>query len=175
MKKVKNYIPFVLILVLFVAAVGLIFAITNQSNFKRLVSDIVPGNNSSTIVDGTFLPTENLSDEEKVLNFPGPTASNEDRKNHAILANKIAKFVNELNLNNCKKPNPPVIKIKEGENLKVNNQDSKSYKLFIDPTHIYTIAPKATTNIKVAFGKGKGLYGYSCEGNQDLLGIIIIQ
>lgn len=158
----KNQLP--LIIILLVPAIILGQAIYKQHN---------PQPSSRSVVSSSkLMPTDLTEDEKAVLHPPSLDAPSTEKEKHDALAVKLSKEGDSLDITNCGS-NPLVLRIEINENLKVKNSDNIDRKLIFDDTHEYQIAKNSTTNLKVDFGHGVGLYGYICEG-VGLTGFILV-
>lgn len=102
-------------------------------------------------------------DEKFILNPPSKEASKSALVKHAQIVAKLAKDMGTLEINNCK-PNPLVLNIKYGSELKIQNNDNVKHMLIIDSKHYYELPTNNSLTIKVDFKYGAGDYGYVCEG-----------
>lgn len=156
----KNQLP--LIIILLVVALLLGQAIYKQHMPQPPAEPVAP----------SLIPSDLTEDEKAVLNPPSPDAPAAEREKHDALAEKLSKESDSLDITNCRS-NPLVLRIKNNENLKVKNSDNIDRNLIFDDTHKYQIAKNSTTNLKVDFGHGVGLYGYVCQG-VGLTGFILV-
>lgn len=148
-----------------VPAIVLGKAIYKQNNPKPSPESVAPKLSN-------LMPSELTEDEKAVLAPPSPDASAEERDKHTSLATKLSKESDNLDITNCSS-NPLVLRIKNNKNLKVKNSDDVPHMLILDDSHKYQIAKNSTTDLKVDFGHGIGLYGYICEG-VGLTGFILV-
>ena len=108
---------------------------------------------------------------ENVLVFPGPGATPEEQRAHFVLAEKTALAADEIDLTGCK-ANPVVVRMKEGDEIRVKNSDGKSHVLLVSADEKYSIEANSTKSLKPLFLKGPGLYGYNCD-DKLLVGILL--
>jgi len=167
-----NYKKIQLPLIIILLAVALVLgqAIYKQQSPQPSKESLPRETNSSNLPK--LLPPDLTADEKAVLNPPSPDAPAAEREKHSALAAKLSKESDSLDITNCRS-NPLVLRIKINKNLIVKNSGNIDRKLIFDDTHKHQIAKNSTTNIKVDFGHGVGLYGYICEG-VGLTGFILV-
>lgn len=164
---------------LIIIALILGYAIFKQSNDKQatlipspssyLAAKSNPSSASSSAKQRRELPA-NLSDDEKaLLNPPAPDAPKEEKDKHFALVVKLAQEAPALELNQCSKPQPIDLKLKQNQPFQVNNSDTADHTIVIDQNHHYLIPAKGSIKITPDFGHGLGAYGYLCD---DLAGVV---
>lgn len=162
------------IAILTLIAVVLGIAIFRQQNIAlpSLLSKTpspTPSSATSRISRNALPP--NVTEEERFLySPPRKEASPEAQKAFYGRVAQLAKEAPSLTLNKCEKPEPLVIKVKQGADVKIENDDIADHTIVINPEHKYKIESKKTAVIKVDFGRGVGQYGYTCEGVAGLVG-----
>lgn len=103
------------------------------------------------------------ADERFILNPPSAEASKSALAKHAKMVATLAKPADTLEVTACR-PNPLVLNVKLGSQIKIQNNDETEHKIIVDGSHYYKIPPKSSQIIKVEFKYGTGDYGYVCEG-----------
>lgn len=108
---------------------------------------------------------ETLTDEEKfILNPRAAESSRSALKKHAQMVAELAKQSQELELQKDCRPNPLVIQVKQGSEIKISNNDSVPRRIIIDSKHFYDIPKGGSKEILAQFKYGTGDYGYVCQG-----------
>ena len=163
----------ILIVVLALAAVGLGYAIVKQQRgdksnflFERRFSQ-----------DRSVESSLDMSVEEReklVLEAPGQDASQEEKERHFQIAQSIAEVAQYLDITNCKKGNPVVFQVKEGQEFTVKNDDSVSHTVSLGEKQNFPVPEKSTKTILPEFDKGPGVYGYGCDGSAKEVGMILV-
>lgn len=110
-------------------------------------------------------PVPELTEEEKyILNPPLANASSSAKEKHREIVARLSKQTESIEIKDCR-PNPVVVKIKIGSEIKIKNHDNVERKIIIDSKNIFKIAPGEEKMIKTQFKYGSGDYGYVCEGS----------
>lgn len=175
--KNKRYLSKIIMILNVVLAVivGVLgISILSQTVFKKTVPANVPIENNSQ----TQAPPQSIDSIDKksvsVLNFPGPRASASERQSHFQLASKTAVQSNTLVINSCTNPSPLVLKLKNNQKFIIKNSSKKPYTLVLDPKNKILMPAEKDTLATAAFNKGPGLYGYSCEGMNKVVGLFYV-
>ena len=111
-----------------------------------------------------------LTGEEKaVLNFPAADAPEEVKREHFELASKLAEVSPTLDVTDCNLQ-PLVLSAEIERDLTLKNTSIYDVEVYIEGKN-YIVPPEDEIVIKAGFGKGGGLYGYSCNSTApDTLG-----
>lgn len=117
-------------------------------------------------------PSNRLSDEAKVLNISSFSTEEEKKQNYA-LAVSISKEADFLDIANCT-GSPVVLRLREGTSLKVRNKDSVAHSISFNDKQIYPVLAGSTIEVKDAFAKGPGLYGYGCDNFSGAKGMVYV-
>ena len=117
------------------------------------------------------------SDEGNVFKFPGPSATKEQQRAHFDLARSLATRTDVLDISMCDvtTPNPVVFKLVEGETFTVRNNDDVEHTMAINEDHAYVVSAKGTLDVLADFGNGSGLYGYACDRESVVAGLLFIE
>ena len=115
------------------------------------------------------------SEEERVLQTPGPDATEEERRTHFELALRLATRTDFLDISACKVVEPVVFKVVERETFTVRNDDDIEHVMIIDEEHIYPVPAKGTLELVADFGNNTGLYGYGCDDVPQAVGLILVE
>lgn len=150
LKKYKLLIILALVLLL-------VIAIQNQQKSKLSTSP------TSSPSDKQLLPSDLTYEERFILTPPEKDASEEAKKAHAQVVSNLAKETKFLEIKKCK-PNPLVLKIKEGSQFEIKNMDNVKHRIIFDSLHYYDIPANGNKTITAQFKYGTGDYGYVCEG-----------
>jgi plastocyanin len=119
-------------------------------------------------------PTGLSSDEIALMNPPRPDASQEEKTKHFEVVLKLAEDAEVLRLNDCNKATPLVLKVKPGQDLKVENSESVDHTIAISQDHTFKIPAGTTTTIKAEFGKDRGAFGYICDNIGGVVGFFLL-
>lgn len=157
----KN-LPFIIVIILVAVAIILASYIYRSRSSQKPTP--TPNQLQTTQKQQPQQPVDVTVNEREVLNFPGPNASDDERKKYAELVNRVSKETTTLEIKNCE-PSPLGLKVKEGTEIKVKNNDSVKHKLIVDEKNQYDISASSSNTIKLDFGKGPGVYGYTCDPN----------
>ena len=160
--------------VIFIGIFVLVVAIFGYTFLKQQ-----EGATSDTVSNRIFSSLDKLdiSFEERerlVLNPPKDDASAEEKKNHFLIAQSIAKEAPYLNITTCKRGNPLVFKIKDGEEFVVKNEDSIEHTISMGANQNFRIAAHSTIAILPEFKIGPGIYGYGCDASENEVGMILV-
>lgn len=115
------------------------------------------------------------AERQKLFSFPGPDATEAERKSHSDLVNKLGnQFASStfLDITGCQ-PNPIVYRVKLGGSFRVKNSDQIDHTLSTDKKTVVK-AGSDTTISSTAIGDKPGDYGYGCDGSTGS-GVGIIQ
>ncbi|MEK7517793.1 MAG: hypothetical protein AAB583_04545 [Patescibacteria group bacterium] len=171
----KNIVRFG-IAVLVVIAVVLGYQIYQQTTVYQ-TPPIQNGTVPQTVGNQQASTQKGLTAEEKqALSFPGPNATEEEKKKHSDLVDELGNRVAGtlfLDITGCK-PNPIVYRVKQGGSFKVKNSDSIDHTLSTD-RKITIKANSEQTLTSKSIGDVLGNYGYGCaEISGGTVGIIQI-
>lgn len=148
MKGKFKFIIFLAIIVL------VVIAIQNQQKSKLSA----PSYSSSPKVSDS-----NLNHEENfILNPPFANAPKIAKQAHAQVVSSLAKETKYLEIKDCK-PNPLVLKVKEGTDIEIRNIDNVKVRIIVDSLHYYDIPANGTKTTTAKFKYGTGDYGYVCD------------
>lgn len=119
--------------------------------------------------------SSSASTDEEIQQLLGirQDSSDEEKKRHFDLVQKLARDAEYLNITNCA-PQPIVIRVKDGSHLIVKNSDDEMLEIGIDPQHLYGIPAQGEKKIKIAFGNGPGIYGYGCNKSSGAVGMFYV-
>lgn len=113
----------------------------------------------------------------EVLQFPGPNATEAERKEQSDLVNKLGNQFGGatfLDISGCN-PNPVVYRVKQGGSFKVKNSDQTEHTFYTDPGRKTKIpANLEQTLTSKAIGDNYGDYSYNCDSSTNPVGIIQI-
>jgi len=119
-------------------------------------------------------PTPTVNPEEKeVLNFPEPSASNEEKKKHSQLVLKLAKETDTIDITNCQ-PEPLVVYLDRGDKLTFKNQDEEPHKIKWGGKDTEITNGMTVISASQVFGSEVGDYGYLCDGSEKPVGVVKI-
>lgn len=119
---------------------------------------------STNYVPNSQSSSQDLSEDEKfLLNPPSADASKSEIEKHAQIVERLATESSTLEIRNCK-PNPLVVKIKEGADIEIRNMDDKNRRIVFDALHYYDIPANNSIVLSAKFRYGSGDYGYVCDG-----------
>lgn len=156
----SNFWQYFIIILAFLA--GMIFqASINRNSQNAPPSQNVSDNSAVTQNElDSLLTIPNANDEEGV-------------KKHLDLVSRLATPTSHIDLSGCM-PDPLVIAIPHQETISVKNDDKNDHTLYLGNTHSFKINGKATTEIKVDFEYGLGVYGFSCDDPSKTVGVIFV-
>ncbi len=118
-------------------------------------------------------PPPPLTDEQAVLHPPGENGSDADRQKFSDLIHKLAKDAVALVITNCQ-PQPLVMHLVQDTTLEIKNADDLDHYIVLDPQHKYTIPAKKSSQVKVTFSQGPGIYGYACDQSPQAVGFFSV-
>lgn len=166
-----NKLYFLAILALSIAAIFLSLAIAQELGWelplqKPEAQKVMESTSSSKL---RKVPS-NLKEEEKFLYSPpnkdDPKANAEFNKKLEVLAIET----DTLNLNKCEKPDPLVVKIKQGQKLTIKNSDSVAHQINMEK-FLLTVDKESSVTIKAGVA---GSYGYGCDSLEGIVGFILV-
>ena len=145
LKRKKNLIILICILLLILASV-----------YSQQRSQTIPS--PSPVADV-------LTEEEKfILNPPSKESSMSALKKHAQMVAELAKESKSLEIQKDCKPNPRVLQVKLGSEIKISNKDGVNRRIIVDSKNFFDIPANGSKMLKADFKYGTGDYGYVCEG-----------
>jgi len=159
----QKYILPIVIIALVIFGIILGYLISQQPSAEDL------GENEENLVSS--------SDEGNVFKFPGPSATREQQRAHFDLARSLATRTDVLDISMCDvtAPTPIVFKLVEGETFTVRNNDDVEHTMVVNEDHAYVVSAKGTLEVLVDFGNGSGLYGYACDKESIVAGLLFIE
>lgn len=174
-----KYMSFGVVGVLVVLAIVLGGAIYQQQTGSKSQTGIpqdrsVPQPVANQNTQQASTPRELTAEEKQALNFPGPNATEAEKKAHADLVNKLGNQsgVPFLDISGCR-PTPVVYRVKLGGTFKVKNSDSKDHTIYTDRDTVIKANSEQTLTSK-DIGDNLGQYAYGCDGSAGS-GVGIIQ
>lgn len=151
----------VIIILLFLVAAALVFAIYLQFTKK-----------SSTPNQKSNQQTASYSAEiREALNYPDQGASDEVKKAFAEKVTALAQETNRITVSARCFFEPAIIRVKSEQKITIKNTDSLPHTLTIGLVTL-SMPPGSEKTIEAAFGAGLGNYGYFCDSDKDVKGII---
>jgi len=121
----------------------------------------------------TTQSSSGTADEQAVLNFPGPNATQIEKQQYTDALNRFAKETGVLEISNGCKPSPIVIRIQKDQEIQIKNTGITDIKVIISPQIQFPISANSIKTVKASFG-GVGTFGYRCEGFENISGVIDI-
>lgn len=103
-----------------------------------------------------------------------PTATQADQIARQKLVESLAKEVVDVHVGGDCRMGPPIIRTQLGSTINFINGDVSSHTIIVDGDHHWDIKPGAKVPVKIDFGKGAGVYGYSCDNHSNALGIMLV-
>jgi hypothetical protein len=103
-----------------------------------------------------------------------PSATDEQKEAFFSTVNKYAVNTNSIEITSCL-PEPIVAAVKQGGEITLVNNGSKTETIAFDPSHTYTVGAKTSKKIKADLGHGLGDYGYTCPDKEGVAGIVSIR
>lgn len=131
------------------------------------------GATPTPLPSGGETPKDLTAEEKAVLIPPGPNDSEQKRKEHFALVERLAKEAEYLDITDCKSI-PVVLRAKKGSEIQLRNTSKVDHALVIDKDHVYTVPAEKTLKVKADFGKGAGVYGYGCDKSTGATGMMLI-
>lgn len=144
---------------------------TQQPQTRDITQPIQQG------TDQTTTQKKELTAEEKqVLQFPGPNASEAERKAWADLVNKLGNEsgVPYLDITGCS-PTPVVYRVKLDGTFKVKNSGQTDHVIYTGDKRTTIKANSEQSVSSSSMGNTPGDYGYSCDGSPSSIGIIQVR
>lgn len=186
LKNLRYAISIAVVLVLGIFAWDYFFgklAPSSQEAPKEEEQEIMTGEESPQDQQAVYTPPEPPEtldpQEHKLFLLLGKQNPAANEQNRIIqLAEALAKEADEIRFQNCV-PHPFVLKKKDGERVDIRNAGPDTITLtmmVVDKRQTLTIAPDGSEPIIAGFGKGNGLFGYSCSsvsGNNT--GLIMVK
>ena len=102
--------------------------------------------------------------------------SSEDKQKNAQLITKSAVKTDKLAINNCK-ADPYVPMIAFNDVLTITNNDQLNHILTFSDEMIFEIPQKQTVRFRISPSTKTGMYGFSCDGQDDQNhgGILVVE
>lgn len=150
-RKINKYKLLIVLLLLLIILV----AIANQQ--KSRVSQTPNQSYFSKPSDSNLTDPKNF-----LLNPPKEGSSKDLFQAHAQIVATYANEAKFLEIKDCK-PNPLVLKVKQGSKFEIKNMDNVKRKIIIDSQHFYDIEANDSRTITAQFKYGTGDYGYVCD------------
>ena len=127
----------------------------------------------------SWLSFSTLSDKEALfISLPTSTSTQEEVRRHRELAGKLAEDGNEINIAGCI-PDPPVLRVKRGDNITFINNSQEEVRLQIGNVGIFSVQLEDTLVERAEFGTtGEALVAYLChsgDSSERDFGFILIQ
>ncbi len=147
-----------------------------QTNTNTQVSQPLSSGPGTASVSGQRrpLPTDLTDDEKALLSPPNQDSPKEDKDKHYAIVVKLAQDASVLDLNNCQKPSPLDMRVKDKSTFKIKNSDSVDHTVVIDQNHHYSVSANSDTSVTVDFGHGLGAYGYLCDNQPGVVGFFLV-
>lgn len=181
----KNLV-YVGVIVLAVIAIVLGYKIYQQTLANKTVSTTEqpqsktkpqPTSRQITIPATPQTQQPSAAEVAEVLKFPGPNATEVERKKHSDLVNKLGNQFGGatfLDISGCN-PNPVVYRVKQGSSFKVKNSDQIEHTIYTDPIRQTKISANSEQTVESKnIGVNNGDYGYNCDSSTNPAGIIQI-
>lgn len=131
---------------------------------------------SSKNPTATFSSSAYISADDRrvVSSYLGPGSSLAEKKEfgEVIVRNSIA--TTKLDISNCQ-PNPLVIKMKKGTEVKVINNDYVVRSVFFGPNQQYDIPREGNTSFKANLHKGINLYRCNLDNQNPIVGAFLLE
>jgi len=153
----------IVVVVLLIIAVVLAFMLYRQK--------VGTQGNTAKSISSAFVPEPGK--EEEYLFSIRNDSSEEEKGKHFQYAMSIAQEAEYLDISDCN-IKPLVLKVKNGEDVKLKNDSDINVNVTLDTEHSYDIGAKSTKIIKAGFGKGAGLYGYGCHSSKNSQGMMFV-
>ena len=155
------------IVTLIVVAAGLGYLIYGDYNLGSKINSYLDTKSEEAKQDSqasTSLQSELPNDAQGVLNFPSDDASEEERRRHTDLVDKLAVETNVLEIADCE-PTPLVIMVSEEESINIKNTGDVSHTIQSGDFEIFLPANgEKVVEVKSIAEFGLGSYGYNCDG-----------
>jgi len=155
--------------ILVIVAAGLGIAIIRSST--RVTSSFAPEPTSES-VPNPQTSTELTGDEKRILEIPDGS-NPEALAAYGDLISQAAIEASEIKLIDCN-TSPLAVKGKLSSIVKFINESDKEAQIAFDADHLYAVPASGQINVTLDFGKGVGIYGYSCNGSTKPVGVIYI-
>lgn len=141
---------------------------------QQVQTKITPPKITPQPVGTTSQSSTPTAEQLAALNFPGPNATESEKKKHAELVDKMSVISSELNITNCQF-SPPILKALQGSSITIRNDGQDAQTLHWGTKDI-VIQPTSqkVVNLREWFGNGLGDHGYSCLNSNNPGGIIKI-
>lgn len=165
----KGRMVSIVIVVLVVTAIGLGYIIFKGAT-KR--SPEQPSVITPSIQTTTPSSTRQLSEEEQVLKFPGPDASEEEIKKHGELVDSLSQQATVLDITNCS-PSPVVTLVNPSTTIIVRNSGFTEQTI-VRADKAVTIPAGGEVKVTISSLIGSddlGNLGYSCQGIPGPVGV----
>ena len=127
---------------------------------------------STTQATDTSLPTRTLTaEEQEVLKFPGPDASEEEIKRHGELVDQLSEGATLLDITNCS-PFPVVTLVNPSTTITVRNSGFTEQTIVrADKAVAIPAGGEVQVTISSLTGSDLGNLGYSCQGVPGPVGV----
>jgi hypothetical protein len=179
----KN-LTYIGIIVLLIIAIVLGYQIYQQQTGYDTSSQNQSINNQEFVTPQAITPNSTATapltnqpsaEEIAVLNFPGPNATDAEKKAHSNLVNEVGNKVAGtpfLDISGCK-PNPIVYRVKRGATFNIKNSDAIDHTINTERKAIIKSNSEQTLASK-GIGDDLGNYAYSCDDSAGPVGVIQI-
>lgn len=131
---------------------------------------------SSKASNNTQTPAPSVQDfsaARRVISaYPGPSASDDQKKEYQKVIDTNAQFSGTLDISSCN-TTPLVLKVKNGSDLTLVNNDSAVRSIFFGPGKQYDVAAKNSSTIKVDLNTGVNMYRCNLTDN-PIVGVFVV-
>ena len=114
------------------------------------------------------------ADRKKIASYPGPSASEEQKKEFGTIIGKNAQTSDTLDITNCN-TSPLVLKVKKGSNIKLINNGSTGNAILFGPGKQHEVPANGSITMTVSLDVG--INSYRCTGisGSPIVGVFVVE
>ena len=165
-EKIKFLVPLAVVLLL---VLGYVFYYKQWSSLPG-----TPGSSGGVVTTTPpSTPSAASSEEEKVVAaFPTSSSTEQEHKDYFKSLLPLMRTGVSLEVSNCK-VNPLIYSIKKDLEFGFHNGGANKVTIDIGVKQ-YEILANSTTTAMAGFGKGSGIYRYTCHSGTSKTGVIVV-
>ncbi len=164
-----NTISKIILGVLVIAALFLGYKIYEKKSVTDSLTENIPSESTST--QNT---TETPVVKKTLLTPPGEGSTEAQLRAWGELVSQSALPGTTLEIAGCVAV-PEAMALEAGKDFTVTNADNIPHTLVLNPTTTFLIPANSSKTIKADFGKGPGIYAFSCDNRQEAVGVFLVK
>lgn len=152
--------------------------------YQKFVPTTVPTNTPTSpndqqqateVSDADLAEFEAMSDIELVRAMPMSDASNATLQAFSVQVSERAVAADRIVLDSNCEADPAFVSVPLGGTITFVNQSGMQQGVVLTPDQTVELSEGQSNTTKIDFSTGQGVYGYSCNGQQILAGILLVQ